>query len=153
MTFLKIELNSCAIGRSDYKMLASRTLTLCCGARNGFSLSSGVSARTGRHLAIFRVFSSTSSSPPPKIDVVATKPLATVNPAPPPPDLHDDHPSKVASRTLSSTERNFITPVRAMQDFLLKSNELAGLRNTMRRFPHADEPPMSVYWRRDVEQR
>lgn len=50
-----------------------------------------------------------------------------------------------------SLERNFITPVRAMSDFLLKSGDLQGLRKTMRRSPHTDEPPITVYWRKDVE--
>lgn len=133
-------------------MLASRTLTICC-SRGGHSARSGLSlfTRVPRKLPNFRVLS-TSSSPSAPIDPPPTPTIlkTPIPPPPPPPDLHND---KRPSRTLTSTERNFITPVRAMQDFLLKSNDLAGLRKTMRRSPHADEPPISVYWRRDVEQR
>jgi hypothetical protein len=78
----------------------------------------------------------------------AVEPPPEVAPAPAP-----EQPKTRPKRALTSTERNFITPVRAMQDFLLQTTDLAGLRKTMRRSPHADEPPISVYWRRDVEQR
>lgn len=50
-----------------------------------------------------------------------------------------------------STERNFITSVRAMNEFLLKPSDLIGLRQTKRRSPHENEPPLTVYWRKDVE--
>ncbi|KAK6630276.1 hypothetical protein RUM44_004943 [Polyplax serrata] len=50
-----------------------------------------------------------------------------------------------------STERNFITPVRAMTDFLLKPSDLEGLRKTKRRSPYENDPPITVYWRKDVE--
>nr|CAD7404834.1 unnamed protein product [Timema poppensis] len=53
--------------------------------------------------------------------------------------------------TTSSLERNFITPVRAMSDFLLKPTDLEGLRKTKRRSPYENEPPITVYWRKDVE--
>ena len=48
-------------------------------------------------------------------------------------------------------DRNFVTTVRAMHDFLLKPEHLAGLRMTSRRSPHADEKPLNVYWRKDIE--
>lgn len=51
----------------------------------------------------------------------------------------------------SSLERNFITPARAMSDFLLKASDLEDLRKTRRRSPYVTEPPITVYWRRDVE--
>ncbi|PSN50832.1 Zinc transporter 9 [Blattella germanica] len=63
-------------------------------------------------------------------------------------------PSKKRVRvdlTASSMERNFITPVRAMSDFLLKPIDLEGLRKTKRRSPYENEPPITVYWRKDVE--
>ncbi|XP_017778546.1 PREDICTED: zinc transporter 9 isoform X2 [Nicrophorus vespilloides] len=53
--------------------------------------------------------------------------------------------------TASSLERNFITPVRAMSDFLLKPSDLETLPKTKRRSPYEAEPPITVYWRRDVE--
>jgi len=53
----------------------------------------------------------------------------------------------------SSLERNFITPVRAMSDFLLKPSDLEDLRKTKRRSPYENEPPITVYWRKDVETR
>ena len=48
-------------------------------------------------------------------------------------------------------DRNFVTTVRAMHDFLLKPEHLAGLRMTSRRSPHSDEKPLNVYWRKDIE--
>ncbi|XP_065091694.1 proton-coupled zinc antiporter SLC30A9, mitochondrial [Ochlerotatus camptorhynchus] len=51
----------------------------------------------------------------------------------------------------SSLERNFITPVRAMSDFLLKPSDLEGLPKTKRRSPYEQEPPITVYWRKDVD--
>lgn len=54
-------------------------------------------------------------------------------------------------KSASSLERNFITPVRAMSDFLLKPTELENLPKTKRRSPYEFEPPITVYWRKDVE--
>ncbi|XP_049543197.1 zinc transporter 9 [Anopheles darlingi] len=51
----------------------------------------------------------------------------------------------------SSLERNFITPVRAMSDFLLKPSDLETLPKTKRRSPYEQEPAITVYWRKDVE--
>ncbi|XP_011638830.1 zinc transporter 9 isoform X2 [Pogonomyrmex barbatus] len=51
----------------------------------------------------------------------------------------------------TSLERNFITPVRAMSDFLLKPSDLESLPKTKRRSPYELEPPITVYWRKDVE--
>ncbi|XP_065339223.1 proton-coupled zinc antiporter SLC30A9, mitochondrial [Cloeon dipterum] len=51
----------------------------------------------------------------------------------------------------TSLERNFVTPLRAMNDFLLKQNELDELRKIQRRSPFENEPPITVYWRRDIE--
>ncbi|KZS06165.1 Zinc transporter 9 [Daphnia magna] len=48
-------------------------------------------------------------------------------------------------------ERNFITPVRAMNDFFLKPSDLELLRKTRRRSPYESEPPITVYWLKDVE--
>ena len=53
--------------------------------------------------------------------------------------------------TRLSYDRNFITAVRAMHDFLLKPDHLSGLRVTSRRSPHDNAPPLNVYWRKDVE--
>lgn len=51
----------------------------------------------------------------------------------------------------SSLERNFITPTRAISDFLLKPGDLEPLQKTMRRSPYEQEPPIEMYWRKDVE--
>lgn len=59
----------------------------------------------------------------------------------------------IRTKTFTSTERNFITPLRAMEEYLLQPHDLGGLRRTFRRSPHVDEPPILVYWRRDVESR
>lgn len=53
----------------------------------------------------------------------------------------------------SSLERNFITPNRAMSDFLLKASDLETLPKTKRRSPYEQEPPITVYWRKDVEKK
>lgn len=53
--------------------------------------------------------------------------------------------------SVSSMERNFITPIRAMSDFLLKQGDLESLPKTKRRSPYEFEPPITVYWRKDVE--
>ncbi|RLU23218.1 hypothetical protein DMN91_003421 [Ooceraea biroi] len=69
----------------------------------------------------------------------------------------DDITSKKAkkkvrvNKSTSSLERNFITPVRAMSDFLLKPSDLESLPKTKRRSPYEFEPPITVYWRKDVE--
>ncbi|XP_018329901.1 zinc transporter 9 [Agrilus planipennis] len=51
----------------------------------------------------------------------------------------------------SSLDRNFMTPIRAMNDFLLKPSDLESLPKTKRRSPYEDEPSFTVYWRKDVE--
>ncbi|KAF8791416.1 proton-coupled zinc antiporter SLC30A9, mitochondrial-like [Argiope bruennichi] len=51
------------------------------------------------------------------------------------------------------TDRNFITPLRAMNEYLLKPSDLECLRKTTRRSPFEDNPPIQVYLRRDVEQK
>lgn len=53
--------------------------------------------------------------------------------------------------SVSSLERNFITPVRAMSDFMLKPGDLESLPKTKRRSPYEYMPPITVYWRKDVE--
>ncbi|CAG0883825.1 unnamed protein product [Darwinula stevensoni] len=50
-----------------------------------------------------------------------------------------------------TVERNFITAVRAMGEFLLKPQHLENLRKTLRRSPYENEPPITVFWRKDVE--
>lgn len=51
----------------------------------------------------------------------------------------------------ATTERNFLTPVRAMNEYLLKPDDLVGMRRFTRRSPYENEPPISVFLRRDVE--
>lgn len=58
---------------------------------------------------------------------------------------------KPFDHSANSLERNFITPVRAMSDFLLKPSDLEALPKTKRRSPYELEPPIIVHWRRDVE--
>lgn len=53
----------------------------------------------------------------------------------------------------SSLERNFITPARAMSDFLLKASDLESLSKIKRRSPYEQEPPITVFWRKDVEEK
>ena len=51
----------------------------------------------------------------------------------------------------SYTERNFITPMRAMTEYLLKQSDLEMLPKVLRRSPYESEPPITVYYRKDVE--
>lgn len=53
--------------------------------------------------------------------------------------------------SMVSTERNFITALRAMTEFLLTPEDLEGLRKTKRRSPFDNEPRITVYWMKDVE--
>merc|ERR1719192_1380797 len=55
-------------------------------------------------------------------------------------------------------DRNFVTAVRAMTEFLLKPEHLVGLRVTTRRSSTTtssgtNDPPINVYWRKDIEAR
>lgn len=40
-----------------------------------------------------------------------------------------------------------------MTDFLLKMSDLESLPKTKRRSPYEQEPPIVVYWRKDVEKK
>ncbi|XP_050672658.1 zinc transporter 9 [Leptidea sinapis] len=51
----------------------------------------------------------------------------------------------------SYTERNFITPMRAMTEYLLKQSDLESLPKVLRRSPYESEPPITVYYRKDVD--
>ncbi|KAI1278718.1 Zinc transporter 9 [Halotydeus destructor] len=55
--------------------------------------------------------------------------------------------------TQASTERNFVTPIRAMNEYLLKPQDLADIRKFQRRSPYVDAPPITVYLRKDIEAR
>ena len=48
-------------------------------------------------------------------------------------------------------DRNFITAIRAMKEFLLKPEHLEGMRVTIRRSAKDNDLPLNVYWRKDVE--
>ena len=50
-------------------------------------------------------------------------------------------------------DRNFITAIRAMNEFVLKPENLVGLRVTSRRSAKDNDVPLNVYWRKDVEAR
>lgn len=50
-----------------------------------------------------------------------------------------------------SLERNYVTPARAISDFLLTEEDLKTLPEIKRRSPYAHEPVITVYYRRDVE--
>ena len=55
------------------------------------------------------------------------------------------------SKSTSSYDRNYITEVRAMEEYLLDPSDLAGLRMTERRSANETDPPHKVYWRKDIE--
>lgn len=61
----------------------------------------------------------------------------------------EKHVDKV-QRPEKSVDRNYITARRAMTEFMLKSTDLEGLKTIKRRSPFDDEPPINVYWRKDV---
>jgi len=50
-------------------------------------------------------------------------------------------------------DRNFITEQRALKDYVLRPEDLVGLRVTIRRSAFDHAPPDRVYWRKDVEAR
>jgi len=52
-----------------------------------------------------------------------------------------------------SYDRNYITETRAVNEYLLKPEDLLGLRVTVRRSAFDSEIPDKVYWRKDVESR
>ncbi|XP_055906308.1 proton-coupled zinc antiporter SLC30A9, mitochondrial [Eupeodes corollae] len=81
---------------------------------------------------------------PPK--AVANVPPEEIKPVKPQPKKRTKFDSN-----RSSMERNFITPARAMTDFLLKPSDLEALPKIKRRSPYEQEPPITVYWRKDVE--
>ncbi|KAF2367247.1 Cation efflux protein [Trinorchestia longiramus] len=60
-------------------------------------------------------------------------------------------PRTKEKQSMVSMERNFITAIRAMTEFLLKPSDLEGLRKTKRRSPFENEPRITVYWMKDVE--
>ncbi|XP_026326459.1 zinc transporter 9 isoform X2 [Hyposmocoma kahamanoa] len=67
-----------------------------------------------------------------------------------------EQPPTVKKRLLidfsaSYTERNFITPMRAMTEYLLKQSDLESLPKVLRRSPYESAPPITVYYRKDVE--
>ncbi|KAA0195695.1 zinc transporter 9-like [Hyalella azteca] len=62
-------------------------------------------------------------------------------------------PRPKEKQSLVSTERNFITAVRAMSEFLLTPADLQGIRNTKRRSPFDNQPRITVYWMKDVEKK
>jgi len=53
----------------------------------------------------------------------------------------------------TSYDRNFVTEARALNEYLLKSEDLSGLRVTVRRSAFDSNVPDKVYWRKDVEAR
>jgi hypothetical protein len=61
------------------------------------------------------------------------------------------YPSTTVYVQKNRMERNFITPARAMNEFHLKSSDLETLKKTERRSAYENEPPITVYWLKDVE--
>lgn len=55
--------------------------------------------------------------------------------------------------SVETTERNFLTIIRAMNEYLLKPQDIQDLRKFQRRSPYESEPPINVYLRADVEAR
>lgn len=81
--------------------------------------------------------------PPIRIEAVETAAPTTQTAAPAPKRPRFDY--------RISLERNFVTPARAISDFMLSATDLEKLPKIKRRSPYEQEPPMTVYWRRDVE--
>lgn len=51
----------------------------------------------------------------------------------------------------TSYDRNYITEIRALNEYLLEPADLTGLRMTVRRSANETDPPHRVYWRKDIE--
>ncbi|XP_013185876.1 proton-coupled zinc antiporter SLC30A9, mitochondrial [Amyelois transitella] len=84
-----------------------------------------------------------------KVTIEKTDTKAVPPPSPPP-----KPPAKkrlLIDFSASYTERNFITPMRAMTEYLLKQSDLETLPKVLRRSPYESEPPITVYYRKDVE--
>lgn len=87
----------------------------------------------------------TTSAPPPELIPTAQQRKDECAPSLMPP------PKRPRFDYRMSLERNFITPARALSDFMLTVKDLEKLPKIKRRSPYEQEPPMTVYWRRDVE--
>lgn len=61
------------------------------------------------------------------------------------------YPREKFDHSHKSLDRNFITAVRAMNEYLLKPSDLDGLRKTYRRSPYENAPPIAVYLRKEIE--
>ncbi|BFG03158.1 zinc transporter 9 [Drosophila madeirensis] len=103
--------------------------------------------------------STTAPEPPPGSPTSApksppllkdTKSSPTAPPAETPPVV-TPAPKRARFDYRASLERNFVTPGRAIADFMLTAADLDSLSKIKRRSPYEQEPPMTVYWRRDVE--
>ncbi|KAH8324712.1 hypothetical protein KR074_009382 [Drosophila pseudoananassae] len=92
------------------------------------------------------VKSSEQSSGAPIAAIPVLSPSTEIPPSTPTPS-----PKRPRFDYRASLERNFITPTRAISDFLLTAGDLESLPKIKRRSPYEQEPPMTVYWRRDVE--
>lgn len=64
------------------------------------------------------------------------------------PKIKSTNKERAKDITLS---RNFITTTRAMREYALDISDLVTLRKFQRRSPYNDEPPITVYLRKDVE--
>ncbi|CAG9792013.1 unnamed protein product [Diatraea saccharalis] len=86
--------------------------------------------------------------------VVTKLTIEKSQPITPPPNQTAASPVKkrlLIDFSASYTERNFITPIRAMTEYLLKQSDLESLPKVLRRSPYESEPPITVYYRKDVE--
>ena len=143
----------------------------CCLARPAVANTANL-LRSRRTEATARTLSSHPSIKPPRLKpFLQTRTLATGSDKGQ--QQKQQQPSKVYSlkgktgespsaKTSSSSDneqeemigyydRNFITAMRAMQDFLLRPQDIKDLRMTTRRSPNERDPPINVYWRKDVE--
>ena len=62
-----------------------------------------------------------------------------------------NHRNTKSTSSTSSYDRNYITEIRAVEEYLLDPSDLAGLRMTVRRSANETDPPHKVYWRKDIE--
>lgn len=134
--------NKCFVCRS----VTTTTIVFCQddkGSENKLIKESKTSDDSATAISSFK---STSQEPQPtKAKTVVEESVETIK-----------NTSKRAPRipldpSISSLARNFITPGRAMSDFLLKMEHLEGLKATKRRSPYRNQAAITVYWRKDVE--
>lgn len=86
-------------------------------------------------------------------DSKKTKPELKADSSKPNPSQATSAPTKKPIKLDTQVGRNFVTTTRAMREYALDISDLVDLRKFQRRSPYNDEPPITVYLRKDVEKK